>query len=266
MIRLHERGQPRGRGRDADGVAERRPRPHPVALRCEPPQYASAAIRPSATTTRRLVQAAISAQRAARSWPFRWERLFARWSTPNRRQDVGVRQDAAPSSACGRSVVAPGRCVQRRHQEVARPADAVAREHPARPIRAVCGRCEAHHEHARARVAEPWHRARPSRYRRGRPRVFSRPTSAQYSRSRGHRAHRTMRWWSGRSGDRHRLRQPRCQPSHRRRARRPVRARGTSCARAGPTRRGRSRGRARCASARRTRRDGSSAPSAGGRR
>jgi hypothetical protein len=53
------------------------------------------------------------------------------------------------------------RVVQRAHQEIAGPADAVAREHAPGTVRAVRGRREADEQQPRAWIAEAWNGASP---------------------------------------------------------------------------------------------------------
>src|SRR5229473_2360618 len=69
---------------------------------------------------------------------------------------------AVPRMLGGGNVGEPG-AVERRHEEVARAADAVAGEHAPRPVRAVRRRSETEDQQPRARIAEAWNRLGPVR-------------------------------------------------------------------------------------------------------
>src|SRR6266849_6606559 len=63
----------------------------------------------------------------------------------------------------GRGDVGEPGAVERRHEEVARAAGAVAGEHAPRPVRAMCCRGETEDQQPRARIAEAWNRLGPVR-------------------------------------------------------------------------------------------------------
>ena len=125
-------------------------------------RYASNAIFPSATTTRTRGSAASSASRCGRQLrDLLGRRLVVGRRAAHGRRDVSVAQRQPVVAMLRRRDVREAGAMQRRHQEVARAADAVAGEHAAGPVGAVRGRREADDEQPGARIAEAGNRPGP---------------------------------------------------------------------------------------------------------
>ena len=89
------------------------------------------------------------------------QRLVRRRRTTHRRRDVGIRQRQAIVDALRSGDVGEAGALERRHQEIARRADAVAGEDPAGPIGAVRGGCQAQDQDAGLGIPEAGHRPGP---------------------------------------------------------------------------------------------------------
>ena len=176
----------RHRDRTADADATRTPR------RRSSCSHASNAILPSATTTRArgsVVDLRVEMIEAARD--LLRQRLVVGRRAAHRGEDVRVRSAQAVVDVSGRRDVGEAGAMQRRHQEVAGAADAVAGEHAAGAVGAVRRGRQADEQQPRVGIAEARHRAAPVglvRYAR----FFSCATVRQYARSRGQRSHDTI--------------------------------------------------------------------------
>ena len=89
------------------------------------------------------------------------QRLVRRRRAAHRRGDVDIRQRQSIVDALRRRDVREAGALERRHQEVAGCADAVAGEHAAGPIGAVGGGRQAQDQDARLRIAKARDRPRP---------------------------------------------------------------------------------------------------------
>ena len=162
------------------------------------------------------------------------------WRAPRRRDDVRTAQSQSIVRASRRRLRREAIGVQRAHQKVSRPSRTVAGEHAAGAIGAMRRRGEADEKDTRVRVAEAWYRSSPIRLiaKRGLLDCGNLPTVLAQARAALTRDDRLV------DG-------PQCPADGvsrgRRRGRLPARGHDTSCARAGPIRRARIRGRGPCA-------------------
>ena len=92
------------------------------------------------------------------------QRLVRGRGAPDCRCDVRVGQPQSIVEALRRGDIGEAGALQRRHQEVARRADAVAREHSSRPVCAVRRRGQPEDQHSCVRIPETGHGARPIRF------------------------------------------------------------------------------------------------------
>ena len=144
------------RARTPDAVAARRRRASPTASSTHPTRSCRVRRRPAGGAGARL-----RSQDGQAAIDFFGQRLVRRRRASYRRGDIRVRQRQSIVDALRRGDVREAGALERGHQEVARCADAVAREHPARPVRAVRGRGQPEDQHARVRIAKAGDRARP---------------------------------------------------------------------------------------------------------
>ncbi len=100
----------------------------------------------------------LSLQEGPASGDLGWQRLVVRRRTAADRADEDIAQGQTVVAMPRGRLAGESGAMQRRVQEVA---GAVAGEHAARAIRAVCGRRQADHQHARVLIAEAGHRLAP---------------------------------------------------------------------------------------------------------